>query len=200
MNDIPRQLDLLGGPPLFLPDGVAYLRDVMTGAEERAAASQVEKLDLRPFAFQGFLGNRRTAAFGWRYDFNGGGFQKAAPIPDQFLPWRARAAEFAGVEPDSLEQMLAIAYAPGAGIGWHRDRPLFGIVAALSLLAPCRMRFRRERPGHGWDRRHVILEPRSGYVLAGEGGEVWEHSIPPLDRLRYSLTFRTLKTSLQPEV
>jgi len=36
------------------------------------------------------------------------------------------------------------------------------------------------------------IEPRSIYVLSGEARTVWEHSIPPLDKLRYSLTFRTL--------
>jgi alkylated DNA repair dioxygenase AlkB len=90
------------------------------------------------------------------------------PLPDPFLPWRARAAALAGVEPDSLEQILALEYSPGAGIGRRRDRPQFGIVAALSLLAPCRMRFRREASA-GWDRANVSLAPRSGYVLAGEG-------------------------------
>lgn len=186
------QLDLLGdGAPLRLPPGVTYQADVLTLVEERELAAQIGALPLAPFTFQGFIGNRRTASFGWRYDFNGGGFQKAIPIPERFMPWRERAASLAGVTPESLEQMLASEYAPGAGIGWHRDRPQFGIVAAISILAPCRMRFRRKRAS-GWDRLHTALEPRSGYVLAGEGREVWEHSIPPVDKMRYSLTFRTL--------
>ena len=196
MTFTPHQLDLLGkaaGP--VLPHGVVYRRQVLSETEEAEAVREIERLDLTPFQFQGFLGNRRTASFGWRYDFNGDGFQKAAPLPPAFLPWRERAAVLAGVEPEQLEQMLAIEYSPGAGIGWHRDRPQFGIVAALSLLSPCRMRFRRKQR-EGWDRLHAILEPRSGYVLAGEGREVWEHSIPAVERLRYSLTFRTLRHAL----
>lgn len=192
MSHQPTQLDLLGdAAPQRLPPGVTYRRDVLTPAEERELAAQLGELPLAPFVFRGFVGNRRTASFGWRYDFNVGGLQKAAPIPDCFLPWRDKVASVAGIPPDSLEQMLVSAYAPGAGIGWHRDRPQFGIVAAISLLAPCRMRFRRKRPG-GWDRLHANLEPRSGYVLAQDGRHVWEHSIPPVDALRYSLTFRTL--------
>lgn len=193
MTSFPRQLDLLGeGPVPVLPDGVAYRSDVLSKAEEGEAVRAIEQLELTPFQYQGFTGNRRTASFGWRYDFNGGGFQKAEPLPRAFLPWRERAAALAGVEPEQLQQMLAIEYSPGAGIGWHRDRPQFGIVTALSLSSPCRMRFRR-KTGEGWERLHAILEPRSGYVLAGEGREVWEHSIPAVDRLRYSLTFRTLR-------
>lgn len=193
-----RQIELLGGMlDLPLPGGVRYQPDRLGAAEEAELISLFETLDLAPFQFQGFEGNRRTASFGWRYDFNGGGFQKAQPVPPAFLPWRRKAAELAGVEHESLEQMLAIEYSPGAGIGWHRDRPQFGIVAALSAGAPCRLRFRR-KTGETWERRHAVLEPCSGYVLAGEGRQVWEHSIPPVERLRYSLTFRTLKRPGSP--
>lgn len=177
-----------------LPDGVRYAEDVLTAAQERDAVDVIAGLDLKPFAFRGFEGNRRTTSFGWHYDFNGGGLQTAQPIPDRLMPYREIAAGFAGVEPDSLEHLLIIEYAPGAGIGWHRDRPQFGIVVALSLLAPCRMRFRR-KAGAGWERRDQVLAPRSAYLLDGPGRDVWEHSIPAVDVLRYSLTFRTLKRS-----
>jgi len=30
-------------------------------------------------------------------------------------------------------------------------------------------------------------------VLTGAAREVWEHSIPPVEALRYSVTFRTLR-------
>jgi alkylated DNA repair dioxygenase AlkB len=195
MSSKPRQLDLLGeASPLSLPEGVVYRPAVLSEDEERVIVGEIARLDLTPFQFRGFEGNRRTVSFGWRYDFNGGGFQKAAPIPEPFLPWRARAAALAGVSPESLEQVLAIEYSPGAGIGWHRDRPQFGIVAALSLLAPCRMRFRR-KTSSGWERRSQVVAGRSGYVLDGPGRSEWEHSIPAVDALRYSLTFRTLKRS-----
>ena len=185
--------DAPADPPRRLPEGVRYGADVISEAEERRAAEAVAQLDLKPFAFRGFLGNRRTASFGWHYDFNGGGLRKAADIPTLFLPYRETAAAFAGVESDSLEHLLIIEYGPGAGIGWHRDRPQFGIVAAISLLAPCRMRFRREAEDGRWDRTDLTLAPRSAYVLAGAGRHVWEHSTPALDELRYSLTFRTLQ-------
>jgi alkylated DNA repair dioxygenase AlkB len=190
------QLDLLGFEDLSsvpLPPGVRYAAEVLSAAEEKAAAAAVAMLDLKPFAYRGFLGNRRTASFGWRYDFNGGGFQKGHPIPAALLPFREIAAEFAGIPSESLEQLLAIEYSPRAGIGWHRDRPQFGVVVALSLLAPCRMRFRR-KVGERWDRRDQVLAPRSAYLLDGPGRTEWEHSIPSVDVLRYSLTFRTLSS------
>src|SRR5688572_33320855 len=59
--------------------------------------------------------------------------------------------------PDRFELVLLIEYAPGAGIGWHRDRPVFGDVIGISLLAPARLRFRRRR-GEKWER----FSPRRG--------------------------------------
>ena len=177
-----------------LPDGVRYVSNLLSPADECKAAAVIAALDLHPFAFRGYLGNRRTASFGWHYDFQGGGLATAAALPSALLPYRALVAEFAGLEADNLEHCLAIEYAPGAGIGWHRDRPEFGLVAALSFLAPCRMRFRR-KAGEGWERTAQILEPRSAYVLDGPGRTDWEHSIPAVDALRYSLTFRTLNGS-----
>jgi len=180
-----------------LPDGVRYAENVLSAGEERAAIDVVASLNLAPFAFHGFLGNRRTVSFGWHYDFQAARIEQAAPIPDALLPYRKIAADFAGVAPDALEHLLVIEYAPGAGIGWHRDKAQFGIVTALSLAAPCRMRFRR-KAGERWDRLSVDLAPRSAYVLSGPGRSEWEHSIPAVDRLRYSLTFRTLKDKGAP--
>jgi hypothetical protein len=37
------------------------------------------------------------------------------------------------------------------------------------------------------------IEPRSAYFLSGPARWEWEHSIPPLEQLRYSLTFRNIR-------
>jgi alkylated DNA repair dioxygenase AlkB len=113
-------------------------------------------------------------------------------MPGWLLPIRDRAAAFAAVPPAALEHALLIEYAPGAGIGWHRDRPEFGDVVGISLLVPARLRFRRKE-GNGWGRSALIAEPRSAYLLRGPARAEWEHSIVPMDRLRYSITFRTLR-------
>jgi alkylated DNA repair dioxygenase AlkB len=106
-------------------------------------------------------------------------------------PPRAKAASFAGVKPDEFAHVLLVRYDPGAGIGWHRDRPQFEIVVGISLGSPATLRFRRRRPG-GFDRTQMEVEPRSAYRLSGEARHQWEHSIAPGDTLRFSITFRTL--------
>ena len=88
-------------------------------------------------------------------------------------------------------------YQPGAGIGWHRDKAEFDEVPAVSLLAPCNLRFRRES-GETWERASLTVEPRSAYLLSGPARSVWQHSIPALDRLRYSITLRTLVANARP--
>ena len=185
------QLDLLG-PEADLPEGLLFRPGFLTAAEEAALAAQIARLELRPFEFHGFQGNRRTVSFGFHYAFDGSGLRRSEPIPDWLLPARERAAELIGLEARALEHVLLIEYAPGAGIGWHRDRPVFGDVVGISLLAPARLRFRRRR-GDKWERKALIAKPRSAYALRGPARHEWEHSIPPMEVLRYSITFRTLK-------
>lgn len=175
-----------------LPEGMAYRRELIAPEEEAALAAILAELPFVPFQFHGFEGNRRTLSYGWHYAFDGSGLHEAAPIPDWVQPVRAKAASFAGLSAAALEHVLLIEYAPGAGIGWHRDRPAFGDVIGVSLLAPARLRFRRKTEGR-WERRNLIAEPRSAYLLRGPARSEWEHSIPPMEELRYSITFRTLR-------
>jgi alkylated DNA repair dioxygenase AlkB len=89
--------------------------------------------------------------------------------------------------------MLVTRYPRGAGIGWHRDAPVFGpTVVGISLRAPCLLRFRRAA-GALWERVDVELPPRSGYVLGGAARATWQHAIPPVRETRYSITLRTLR-------
>jgi DNA oxidative demethylase len=179
-------------PPAAPLAGLTYVSEAITPADDQQIVRFIEGLNFTPFAFRGFTGKRRTVSFGWRYDFNGGGFQPSEPMPDVIEALRDAAGVAAGIEPRALQQCSIIEYAAGAGIGWHRDRPQFGKVVCVSLVAPCRMRFRRERESGGWERTAMELAPRSLYVLDGEARSVWQHSIPPLSALRYSVTFRTL--------
>src|SRR5688500_6263326 len=157
------QLNLPGAEP-DLPDGLAYRADFLGADEEGELAARIAALELKPFEFHGFRGNRRTVSFGWHYAFDGSGLRESAAIPDWLLPVRARAAALIGRAPEALEHALLIEYAPGAGIGWHRDRPVFGDVVGISLLAPAPLRFRR-RSGAKWQRFTLTAEPRSAYLL-----------------------------------
>lgn len=178
-------------PPL--PEGFRYRLDLITPDEERELLRRVETLPFKEFEFQGFTGKRRVVSFGWRYDFNDRELQKADDIPPFLLPLRVRAAKFAGLGPDSLQHVLVTEYAKGAAIGWHRDKAVFDEVVGISLLAPCRFRFRRELPDGKWERAAIVAEPRSAYLLAGPARTQWEHSIPAVEQLRYSITFRNFR-------
>jgi DNA oxidative demethylase len=183
--------DLFGGS--LLPEGLLYSPDFISADEERELAGRIAALPLRPFEFRGFVGKRRTASFGLHYRFEGAGrLEPARPIPDWLEPVRIRAAALAGLTPDTLRHVLLIEYDEGAGIGWHRDRPEFGVVIGISLLAPARLRFRR-RSGTGWQRCDVVAKPRSAYLLRGPARGEWEHSIPAVAALRYSITLRTIR-------
>jgi alkylated DNA repair dioxygenase AlkB len=178
-------------PELNPPDGFRYRDDVLTAQEERSYVEQFEALPFKPFEFHGYLGKRRIVSFGWRYDYAGRTVRPSEPLPDFLVPLRERAAQVAGLAGGRLRQALVTEYAPGAPIGWHRDKPEFGEVVAFSFLSPCTLRLRR-RNGIGWERWAIEVQPRSAYLLRGPARHDWEHSIPPLEALRYSLTFRTL--------
>lgn len=182
------QPDLFQSQPAW-PDGLRYRAEVLTIAEEQALVAEIRTLPFKPFEFRGYLGRRRVVSFGWRYDYNASVLRQAAPVPDFLKPLRARAAGLAGLAPEAFEQALVTEYAPGAGIGWHRDRPQFAEVAGVSLLSQCVLRFRRRR-GEAWERRSLLAEPRSAYLLTGPARSEWAHSISAVEQLRYSVTFR----------
>jgi len=187
MNNRPHPDLFMSAPEL--PVGFDYRDDVITAAEEADYVHLFAALPFKPFEFHGYLGNRRVVSFGWRYDYAGRALRESNAIPDFLLPLRKRAASFADVAPDSLQQILVTEYAPGAGIGWHKDKPMFQDVIAISFLSTCTLRLRRNT-GNSWERKNQIINPRSAYLLRGSARTEWEHSVPPLNRLRYSVTFR----------
>lgn len=187
----PDQLSLLDDPPSG-PEGLVYRPEFISAAEEAELVSAFAALPFKEFEFHGFLGKRRTVSFGFHYAFDGSGLREAEPMPDFLSVVRERAAALAGHDVEKLQHVLIIEYAPGAGIGWHRDRPSFGDVVGISLLAEARLRFRR-KCGSKWERSAVMAAPRSAYLLRGPARTEWEHSITAMEELRYSITFRTLR-------
>jgi alkylated DNA repair dioxygenase AlkB len=188
-----KQLTLLGAGP-ELPEGFKYQPDVVSPDEEQALIDRVGELPLKEFEFHGFVGKRRVIYYGWRYNFSERTVQKADDLPSWLLPLRETAADFAGVEPSSLQQVLVTEYRPGAAIGWHRDKAEFGDVIGISLLSSCLFRLRR-KAGAKWERASLQVDPRSAYLLRGPSRTEWEHSIPSVDALRYSITFRNFRPS-----
>ncbi|MDQ3778575.1 MAG: alpha-ketoglutarate-dependent dioxygenase AlkB [Actinomycetota bacterium] len=171
-----------------------YELELVPPALERQLLDVFEDLRWDPIVIRGQAAKRTARHYGLDYDYEARTPKPGEPAPEWLLPVRARAAALAGHEPDELVEILVQRYPPGSTIGWHRDAPAFGTVVGISLGSSSRLRFQR---GKGESRRvwEVLLEPRSGYVLAGEARRSWQHSIPPTKALRYSITFRTLRQS-----
>lgn len=173
------------------PEGFRYQPGVIPFTMETALLDDIRALPFREFEFHGYTGKRRVVSFGWQYDFAARQLRKVDDMPAFLLELRELAAVFAGMRATELQQVLVTEYAAGAGIGWHRDKAVFGEVVGISLLSPCTFRLRRKN-GDRWDRVSLVAEPRSAYLLSGLSRTEWEHSIPEVDALRYSITFRNL--------
>ena len=187
-------------PNLFDPDltpGFHYRADFITAAEERGLLDAIANIPFSDFAMRGVVARRRVAFFGQSYDR-----ESAGPLPAFLTPLRARLAQWASIEPEAFAMALINEYRPGSPIGWHRDAPQYDIVAGVSLLSACRMKFRPYRSpsstSAGTPRRsathEIALTPRSAYLMTEESRKAYEHHIPPVAELRYSLTFRTLRS------
>ena len=178
-------------------EGLRYKGELISAVQEHELIRHISKLPFEQFDFHGYKGKRRVVSFGWQYDFSGRELKKADDIPEYLLAVRAAAASFGRMEPAGLQHVLVTEYGPGAGIGWHRDKAVFGQVVGISLLAPCTLRFRRRLqtggPKRQWERANLLAEPRSAYHLSGPARLEWEHSISSVDSLRYSITFRNMR-------
>lgn len=189
---MPDQFALFADAPA-LPEGLRYAADFIPEVAERDLIAHVAALPLQPFQFGQYEGRRRVASFGWRYDYSERRLLPAEPIPDWLAPLIERVEAFGGPQ-TRIDQALCTEYEAGVGIGWHRDKPHFGRIFGVSLGSSCRLRFRHQA-GDGWERRALDVAPRSLYAMSGPSRVEWEHSIPAVEALRYSITLRTLKGS-----
>jgi alkylated DNA repair dioxygenase AlkB len=177
------------------PVGLVYQPDFLTEGEERQVLDVLEAMEFHTITMHGQTARRTVRHFGLDYGYESWKLEPTEPLPDELGWLQRRAGALAGLNPEDFAQILVSRYPPGATIGWHRDAPMFGPkVVGISLAAACRMRFQRGK-GDARQVAEVTLERRSAYVLAGAARFAWQHSIPPTKALRYSITFRTLKTS-----
>jgi alkylated DNA repair dioxygenase AlkB len=181
-------------PPLpsELPDGFLYRPEFISSEEENELLREIAKLEFQAFDFHGYIAKRRIVEYGFEYDFTSRQAQMARPLPAFLDPFKVRAAAWAGIRADEIIESVITEYSPGSPIGWHRDVPQFEIVIGISLKSSCRFRFKPYR------REGKIvatsLAPRSAYILRGAARWHYQHSIPAVNALRYSITFRTWKT------
>jgi alkylated DNA repair dioxygenase AlkB len=180
-----------------LPDGFSYAPEFISGPDELALLEEIRRVEFSTFEMRGVVARRRVAFFGRGYERT----RLSPPIPAFLLHVRAQLAAWAAVDASAFAMALINEYPPGAPIGWHRDAPQYEVVAGLSLLSACRMRFRpyvsptatAARAARRVATHEVELEPRSAYLMTGEARHSFEHHIPAVDALRYSITFRTLR-------
>ena len=192
-------------PSLFevspkVPDGFIYHPNFLSQTEEKELIREIQEIHLTPFKYYQFTGKRRTASFGWQYEFGQSEITTAPEIPAFLLPVRTRAGNLFNIDPNNLAQTTIIEYSTGSPIGWHRDIPQFGVVVGISLGAVCRMRFRKYSRARSKNLKRdeilsMELQPRSIYLMSGPSRETWQHSIPPVKDLRYAIMMRTLRAA-----
>src|SRR5215208_6359021 len=178
--------------PSPLPDGLVYREEFLTTEEERALQDLLDALDFRPVVMRGRTARRSVRHFGLEYSYQRRELAPADPLPEEMLRLRDRCALLMRRDPQDLVQVLVGRYPAGAGIGWHRDAPIFEGIAGVSLLGACRMRFQRGSRGER-SVAELDLASRSAYLMSRDVRWEWQHSIPATKSLRYSITFRTLR-------
>lgn len=184
----------LFGATRSLPDGLVYVDEFITPAEEKELLTAIEALPLQEARYKGYTAKRRIASFGSQYAFDRNERLPAPPLPPFLVSLRGKAADWLAIPAQAFAHALVTEYHAGTPLGWHRDVPDFEQIVGISLAAEARMRF-RPYPYDNSKKREMFaldLAPRSAYVLQRAARWGWQHSIPPTKSLRYSITFRTL--------
>jgi len=192
--------DDLFAAPQDLPQGLRYEPGFVTPAEQAALVARIETLPLREAKFREYFARRRVAHFhdgagATAYDDGAADSVDHGPVPPWLAEVRDRVAAHLGMPASEIVHVLVSEYRPGTPIGWHRDKPVYGAVAGISLAGTGRMRF---RPYEAQDAEHthtLDLAPGSLYVMRDAMRWRWQHSLLPVKTLRYSITLRTRATA-----
>ena len=186
--------------PEALPHGLVYQPDFITPDEEDALLDILAELPFQEALFQQYTARRRVVRYGeGEYPASYGSEAEERsprrPFPDFLLPLRRRVAAWRGQPEASFVHALVTEYRPGTPIGWHSDAPHFERVVGISLAGSARMRFRPYAAKNNRAAAIAIeLARRSAYAMEGDIRWRWQHHIPPTRELRYSITFRTLRS------
>jgi len=177
------------------PPGFQWWPNFISPGEEEELLSLVRGIQLKNFEFKGYVANRRIASFGYDYSFTDGRLHKGAPIPPNFSFLIERVARQLDIHPASMVELLVTEYPPGTVINWHCDAPPFDRIAGISLQSDCTFKL---RPHDKQKQKrnaiiNIVLPRRSLYVMQDEARTLWQHSIAPVKKTRYSITLRTLR-------
>jgi alkylated DNA repair dioxygenase AlkB len=171
------------------PKGFAYRGNFLSSCEEEDLLNRFKELDFHAFDFHGYIAKRRIVEYGLEYDFSSRRASATESIPAFLSIYKERAAAWADLKPDEIVEAVITEYPVGAPIGWHRDVPQFEVIIGLSLKSSCRLRFKPYKAEGKIV--SVTLQARSIYVIRGEARWKHQHSIPAVNEVRYSVTFRT---------
>lgn len=197
--------DELPIPQDRLPDGLRMQEGFLSREEEAQLLTIVASLPLEAARYKQYTARRQVVSYGGSFDYDTNRLEPSAPLIAALHPLRDRVAAWAGVSPESLVHTLVAAYTPGTPLGWHRDVPEFEQVFGVSLGGPAILRFRpyphesqtaqplREARG-AQDILRLQVEPRSIYAITGVARWDWQHSVAPVDQMRWSITFRTARS------
>ena len=181
---------------ISLPSGFVYRPNFLTEEEENELVEWFADLPFeRAFSAEGYEAKRRIVNFGGSYNFETGALIPGPPLPPFLQPLARKIAKWVDIPKARVVEALISEYEPGAAIGWHRDNEQFESIVGISLAGWTRMRLRPlATVGKRNPKDVVSLEvgPRSAYLMQKESRWNYQHSIPKLSALRYSITFRTL--------
>lgn len=191
------QSDLFGHEENEAIPGLRYQPDFLSRQEEEQLLALIRTLPLQPIRYKEYQSRCRSISYGGSYDFSTNTLQRGVVLDPRFFPLRQRVAQWLGVAPERIEDLLVTEYAPGAQLGWHRDVPQYETIVGISLGSAALLGFRRYPPSPAGNRRSFKLElaPRSIYKLEGVARWEWQHAIPPVKLARWSITLRTRRSS-----
>lgn len=186
-----------------LPAGLVFAPDFIDTGAERALLDLAAALPLHEAQYKDYTARRRVFAYGTQLGQDDARYERSPrqlaaldALPAALHSLRKRLAAWAGVGAQELVHVMVAEYQTGTPLGWHRDAPHYELIAGVSLGSAARLRL-RPWPPQGAKRDATValdLAPRSAYLLRGEARWGWQHSVPPVPALRYSVTMRTART------
>lgn len=177
-----------------LPEGFSYFPGFITEAEEMLVLETIEGFDLQKMKFHEYEAKRKVISFGQGWSFTDQQLKQGNLIPIAFDFLVDKIAGHRCIGKESIVQFLITEYPIGSIINWHRDAPPFATIAGISLLSDCIFKLRPHEKEKQTRRATISLpvQRRSLYIMQGPAKTAWQHATAPLNKVRYSLTFRTL--------
>ena len=96
MHESPNELE---------PHGFRFRDDIITEEEQADLLGSLGQLDLKPFEFQGHVGNRRVVSFGLKYNYSRRSVEGASEMPAFLDHLLIRVANFTGKDPNAFRQV-----------------------------------------------------------------------------------------------